>query len=182
MRIIDVALGVVLGNTLWGCMPLILLLGLCSAVSSIAFVAEFWWVILIGIGVIALLNIGEGGHQRRHTMGHYATQITGYRPTAYTMTTDWQLKVIAPHGAAYRLPVSYAGCWVGRSHDCHLKLNEAVVSRHHCWIGVRGSYLEIRDNHSRYGIRVNGNSVKKAYLQAGDEVKIGQTRLQIRRS
>ncbi|MBN1995383.1 MAG: FHA domain-containing protein [Anaerolineae bacterium] len=179
-NIIEIAMGVVLGQALWGCAPFILLALLFGGCLVFAVSAEYWWVILLVIAVIALLNLGTGGAQRRHTMGHYATRLTGYRPRPYRLPTAWSLKITNPDGSIYRLPVHQSGCWVGRSHDCQLCLHDAMVSRHHCWIGPKQGYLQVYDNRSRYGVLVNGRRVSQAYLHPGDDLRLGQTRVQVR--
>jgi hypothetical protein len=162
-------------------LPLVLILGCFLSFAGTALIIHYWWVILLVIFLFTLLNIGEHGEKYRHEAGYYATRITGYVPSAYTIKTGWYMKVISPDGITSRIPISRAGCWVGRSRDCQIRLPDPTLSRKHCWVGLRGGSLQVRDANSSHGTQVNGKPVRCAYLQTGDEVRVGQSRLQIRR-
>lgn len=64
---------------------------------------------------------------------------------------------------------------IGRDPTCAIQLTSSEVSRHHAvlqWISTH-SHLSIQDRSSRNGVRVNGRTVKQAFLGHGDVIRIG---------
>jgi len=74
-----------------------------------------------------------------------------------------------------RLPLS-----IGRDPSNDLVLADAMVSRRHATIELRGGHYLLRDCHSSNGCLVNGNRVLERELQDGDLVYIGTARLLFR--
>lgn len=70
------------------------------------------------------------------------------------------------------LPVG--GTIIGRSLDCHLTLEDPLVSRRHARIFVDDAGARIEDMGSRNGVRVNGAVIHDPVsLRNGDRVRIG---------
>jgi hypothetical protein len=70
------------------------------------------------------------------------------------------------------LPVG--GTIIGRSLDCHLTLEDPLVSRRHARIVVDEAGARIEDMGSRNGVRVNGAVIQDPVsLRNGDRVRIG---------
>src|SRR3984957_271042 len=72
------------------------------------------------------------------------------------------------------LDLPQGGTIIGRSLDCHLTLEDPLVSRRHARIVVdeRGAHIE--DMGSRNGVRVNGAVIRDPMaLRNGDRVRIG---------
>ena len=69
---------------------------------------------------------------------------------------------------------------LGRGPDQHIQLQDPSVSRYHAVIRLTQGKHWIEDSHSTNGLRVNGNLVKKALLEDGDLLQLGNTRLQFR--
>jgi hypothetical protein len=70
------------------------------------------------------------------------------------------------------LPVG--GTIIGRSLDCHLTLEDPLVSRRHARIVVDETGARIEDMGSRNGVRVNGAVIREPVsLRNGDRVRIG---------
>ncbi len=70
------------------------------------------------------------------------------------------------------LPVG--GTIIGRSLDCHLTLEDPLVSRRHARIVVDEAGASIEDMGSRNGVRVNGAVINEPVsLRNGDRVRIG---------
>jgi hypothetical protein len=66
------------------------------------------------------------------------------------------------------------GTIIGRSLDCHLTLEDPLVSRRHARIVVDESGARIEDMGSRNGVRVNGAVIREPLaLRNGDRVRIG---------
>jgi hypothetical protein len=63
---------------------------------------------------------------------------------------------------------------VGRSLDCHLTIEDPLVSREHARITIDDDGARVEDLGSRNGVRVNGLVIRRpCTLQDGDRVRIG---------
>jgi FHA domain len=72
------------------------------------------------------------------------------------------------------LDLPQGGTIIGRSLDCHLTLEDPLVSRRHARIVVDESGARIEDMGSRNGVRVNGAVIHEPVaLRNGDRVRIG---------
>ncbi len=72
------------------------------------------------------------------------------------------------------LDLPQGGTIIGRSLDCHLTLEDPLVSRRHARIIVDESGARIEDMGSRNGVRVNGAVIHDPVaLRNGDRVRIG---------
>ncbi len=70
------------------------------------------------------------------------------------------------------------GTIIGRSLECHLTIDDPLVSRHHARITVGDEGAQIEDMGSRNGVRLNGVSIRGvAPLRNGDRVRIGTQEL-----
>ncbi|MCO5187099.1 MAG: FHA domain-containing protein [Anaerolineae bacterium] len=94
-------------------------------------------------------------------------------------THTFHIDVYEPNGRYYRVPVGRSGVWIGREEKCQVHPDDQYLSGYHCWLGLADGQLQIRDNNSRYGIAVNGQRVTNMSLNSGDQIVVGQTRLQI---
>lgn len=69
---------------------------------------------------------------------------------------------------------------IGRSDSAHLYLPEdKFFSRHHCLLEIAPPRAFLRDLGSTNGTFVNGQRVPEAYLRSGDQIRGGQTLLQV---
>jgi len=67
---------------------------------------------------------------------------------------------------------------LGRGTDCHITLEDPLVSRRHARILLRDGMAQVEDLGSRNGIRVNGRRVKQPWdLANGDRIRIGTQEL-----
>lgn len=63
---------------------------------------------------------------------------------------------------------------IGRGVDCDLRLNESVISRHHCVLRQHGSGYQLSDLGSSNGTYLNGQRlVSQAAVKSGDELRVG---------
>lgn len=63
---------------------------------------------------------------------------------------------------------------LGRSSECHITIEDPLVSRQHARIDVDGGHVTVRDLESRNGVKVNGVPVREAVaLTHGDRIRIG---------
>ncbi|MDX1683000.1 MAG: ATPase, T2SS/T4P/T4SS family, partial [Phycisphaeraceae bacterium] len=66
---------------------------------------------------------------------------------------------------------------IGRADDNRIVLtDDHLVSRHHCVIELREEGVRVRDLDSRNGTKVNETEVREAWLEPGDEIRVGKTR------
>lgn len=68
---------------------------------------------------------------------------------------------------------------IGRDASCNLQLPSRMVSRHHAVIYKAGKHHVIRDLHSTNGVALNGTSVLRSVIRAGDTLKLGDQVLQV---
>lgn len=68
---------------------------------------------------------------------------------------------------------------LGREPSNRIRLFDPRISRNHCKIRKVGKSLLVIDLGTRNGTLVNGNAVKRAELEVGDCVKIGNTVLRV---
>ena len=70
---------------------------------------------------------------------------------------------------------------IGRSRECDIQLADSNVSRRHAELRQEGASYWIVDLDSTNGIEVNGRRVKRAKLESGDKVTLGETEITFRR-
>lgn len=99
--------------------------------------------------------------------------------------------VLAPHGegplSQFRLRygdrelvLSVGDFVIGRSPDCGLALDDALVSRQHAVIRVKESTLSIEDLGSANGVLVNGTRITRpTELWDRDRIQIGHQRIEV---
>lgn len=67
---------------------------------------------------------------------------------------------------------------LGRSPDCHITIEDPLISRRHARIVLRGDEAFVEDLGSRNGVRVNGRAIDgEVALSDGDRVRIGTQEL-----
>lgn len=63
---------------------------------------------------------------------------------------------------------------IGRDVDCHVRLDNVGVSRHHAKLLYQGEAVQVVDLGSGNGTFVNGVQVEQAFITTGDTVRIGK--------
>jgi len=67
---------------------------------------------------------------------------------------------------------------IGRSSECHITIEDPLISRRHARIEIRGDEAFVSDAGSRNGVRVNGRLVKgEQQLRDGDRLRLGTQEL-----
>ncbi len=65
---------------------------------------------------------------------------------------------------------------IGRADDCDLRLNNKLISRHHCLLSVRDGVIYLRDLKTRNGTGLNNRAVVgECVLQHGDVIWVAAT-------
>jgi hypothetical protein len=67
---------------------------------------------------------------------------------------------------------------IGRSSECHVTIEDPLVSRQHARIIIDGDDATVHDLGSRNGVKLNGSTVRgKAKLNDGDRLRVGTQEL-----
>ena len=67
---------------------------------------------------------------------------------------------------------------IGRSPDCHITIEDPLVSRQHARIKVGEDSAEVEDLGSRNGVRINGRKIEGPHaLRDGDRIRLGTQEL-----
>ncbi len=64
---------------------------------------------------------------------------------------------------------------IGRAPDSFIRIDEAVVSRHHARLSCEGGRIVLTDLNSSNGTYVNGQRITRAVVSTGDRIRIGAT-------
>ncbi len=87
---------------------------------------------------------------------------------------DVKLKVLSGKHTGVLIPLTGPQFLIGRADDCQLRTGSDLISRHHCALLMRDSYLGIKDFGSRNGTLVNGTAITaETELHSGDILKMG---------
>jgi hypothetical protein len=62
---------------------------------------------------------------------------------------------------------------IGRAFECHLMLNDEMISSHHARIVRTGEHYELQDLGSTNGTFVNGEKIDKKVLRTNDRIQLG---------
>lgn len=68
---------------------------------------------------------------------------------------------------------------LGRSKECDIQLSDFSVSRTHCFLYEENGVWFIEDNNSTNGVLVNGKKVQKSKIEIGDEITLGNFKLEL---
>lgn len=85
-----------------------------------------------------------------------------------------RLRVVAGPDAGRTFALPVGATYVGRDHDCEVRLNDPLVSRRHARINV-GDVIEVVDAQSANGVRVGDGLVARAVLRPDETVTLGDT-------
>jgi pSer/pThr/pTyr-binding forkhead associated (FHA) protein len=87
---------------------------------------------------------------------------------------DVKLKVLSGKHTGVLIPLAGPQFLIGRADDCQLRTGSDLISRHHCALLIRDSYVGIKDFGSRNGTLVNGTAItEECELRSGDILKMG---------
>ena len=86
---------------------------------------------------------------------------------------------LRPLGSSHRHNLHSGLNTVGRNATNDVRLAEASVSSFHCEIEVETDRVVVRDLQSTNGTRLNNSPVEQAEMRPGDELILGELRLQL---
>lgn len=89
------------------------------------------------------------------------------------------LTITSGPGAGRRLPLLPVTMTLGREVDNNIELKDKDVARYHARISCESGKYVIQDLEGSSGTFVNGESVTRAALAAGDVIRIGSTELSL---
>ena len=89
----------------------------------------------------------------------------------------YRLQVLSGELRGREIEVLQERVRIGRSRSCEVTLPDVSVSRIHVEIQVQAGRYRLLDNESTGGCYLNGSRVADAFLQPGDELKLGQVEL-----
>ncbi len=94
----------------------------------------------------------------------------------------WYLESVADANRGWIVALETFPFIIGRDTDCHLKLTDIWISRHHSEIRLNGDLLWIRDLDSKNGTFLNQEQIKQAeLLEPGDTISIGKFKFIVKR-
>ena len=104
--------------------------------------------------------------------------LTDSREQLVDRALDHRLALVVHYldGAEVARLVPGAPIVVGRGQPSSLRIPDATLSREHARFTFSGSHVLVEDLGSTNGLRVAGERVQKAHLEAGDEVMLGGVR------
>jgi len=107
---------------------------------------------------------------------HWKTRVTAVK-VPEVAPGDACMVMIYPPGPLMgkRFPLDEPVVYIGRGQDCEIQVDLDSVSRQHARVRSRGDVITVEDLKSTNGTYVNERQVKRASLEHGDLVQIGNT-------
>lgn len=97
-------------------------------------------------------------------------------PSGLAASPPARLVMISSPAPGAEFSINKPSVTIGRLEELDLCISHRSISREHACIHQDEGSFEIEDLRSANGLRVNGDSVKKSALRAGDIVELGQVR------
>ena len=145
------------------------------AVLKYAFIALIYFFVFRAIRAVAIDITGKRQAARTQPRGEVRTPRTKGKTPQMVVVKDESGKKMATH----RL---HSAIQVGRADACHIRLEDTYVSNFHARLYPENSAWFVQDLGSTNGTYLNRQRVSGAVeVQAGDEVRVGKTTLELRR-
>ncbi len=93
---------------------------------------------------------------------------------------EYDLILIVSGKTAERYQVSSEGLFIGRGPNNQVCIQDQLISRRHARVWLENGEPHIEDLGSRNGVLVNGKSVQRTLLRAGDIINLGNATLHLR--
>lgn len=122
------------------------------------------------------------GPRRRRNSPPPRPQVATSTPPKTPRRRPREIVVHPPSGAPLVLTLDDEAIVLGRAGKANARVDDAYVSDEHAEIVLAGDAWQLRDLGSTNGTFLNGAKViQPAALNAGDQVRIGKTRIEVRR-
>ncbi|HPO16264.1 MAG TPA: ATP-binding protein [Candidatus Hydrogenedentes bacterium] len=92
---------------------------------------------------------------------------------------EYDLIYTKDNGVSEQYPITAEGLLLGRGSENHIIIHDSLVSRRHARVWLEKGLPQVEDLGSRNGILVNGETVRRASLQSGDRITLGQAVLEV---
>ncbi len=122
------------------------------------------------------------GPRRRRNSPPPRPQVAASQPPKTARRRPREVVVHPPSGAPQVIALEDEPIVIGRAPSATATVDDAYVSDEHAEIGPHPDGWQIRDLGSTNGTFLNGAKVIQALvLSAGDQIRIGKTRVEVRR-
>jgi DNA-binding CsgD family transcriptional regulator len=98
-------------------------------------------------------------------------------PSSAPCSGAWFVRAMNCPTFIVRLPRDGRRRYIGRGHDCDIRIPDASISRQHARIEFHGHSMEIIDLGSRNGVIVDGKRVPHSAITSGQLVLVGDWEL-----
>ncbi len=90
--------------------------------------------------------------------------------------------VVAGPDSGQEFPLWRGAAYIGRAHDCEIRVSDSSVSRRHARLVLAGppELPEVVDLGSANGLSIGGVQVPRTVLAAGDRLRLGDTVVEVR--
>lgn len=109
---------------------------------------------------------------------HFFSDCRQFR-TVFTMERMNQFGQLIPVGGGDPIPLLKTKLMIGRRSSCDISISFPNVSSHHCELELIEGYWQVRDLHSRNGVKVNGERCEKRWLMPGDVLSVAKHKFEI---
>jgi hypothetical protein len=134
----------------------------------------------LSIGFAESADLGTGRFRVRSRTNASVTPVSGQRMTETAIRSSDV--VIEVNGM--RHPLTPPGVVIGRGNNAELRIDDPGISRRHAQISLTetegGTNVTVSDLGSTNGVILNGQSVDKAQVSDGSEIRLGNTVIVIR--
>ena len=100
-------------------------------------------------------------------------------PNTLPRGTHVRLQLGDGHDGSSSFVVDRLPAIIGRGEDADLLIDDRFVSQVHCLLNYSEGALVVQDLESRNGTKVNGRRVKAKWLEEGDAIDVGATRIHV---
>ncbi len=122
------------------------------------------------------------GPSRRRNSPPPRPQVATSSPPKTPRRRPREIVVHPPSGSPLVLTLDETPIILGRAGKANARVDDAYVSDEHAEIVIQGDAWQLRDLGSTNGTFLNGAKViQPQSLNAGDQVRIGKTRIEVRR-
>lgn|GEM_PF-561169 len=128
---------------------------------------------------LELLDDDEAAASAAPPRAAAAPAAGGGGPLGFLRVTEWTLRTTHPRARGREFRLVAASTTVGRDPGAGIQVEDDSISRIHARLDRDAAGLSVTDLKSRNGVRVNGEPVLQAPLEAGDTVEFGDVAFEV---